>query len=388
MKPLIVHITADYPDAWTLRKTRAVAALVEGSADRFDHRVYSLNRDGSGLRSIVSPGSVAQVADDGSLATWSYAAPAGGVFLASSMKQVADAVVADVRRQGLQVALVQGHKLSFEGIAARSVATQLGIPYVLTLQGNTDQKVLRIRKDLRGLYRQVWRDAAVVFPFTPWIADWCGRMLGPRTAPIVSLPCIPVADAIIAPVPGPPRVITAFHLDHWRNKNIVMLARACTSLRATYPDLVLEVAGAGSPEAERRVDAALAQAGTAGFARRIGAVDGGAIQAWMNGAAVLALPSKRESFGMVFVEALLAGCPIVYPSGRAVEGYFEGASFALGADPQDIGEIAAAIGRILNNNTACKTELAAWQSKDAARFQRRDILDCYAAALDQALATP
>ena len=27
MKPIIVHISADYPDAWDARKTRAVAAL-------------------------------------------------------------------------------------------------------------------------------------------------------------------------------------------------------------------------------------------------------------------------------------------------------------------------------------------------------------------------
>lgn len=386
MKPLIVHVSADYPDACQPQKTRAIAAIVEGSADHFDHRVYSLNRDGGGISAFLRAGLTETVVDDGQVASWRYAQPAKGFLLAAAMRGVADAIVADVRERGLRPALIQGHKLSFEGIAARHAAQALGVPYALTLQGNTDQKVVSARLDLRPLYRRVWRDAAAVFAFAPWIARWCDARFGPSAGRVVPLPCIPAAERVIAPRQTGPRVITAFHLAHWRNKNVETLARACTQLASEFPELSLEVAGQGDKEAERSVDTVLARSGASSFARRLGHVGGSSIQDWMNEAAVFVLPSRRETFGMVFIEALLAGCPIVYPRGAAVDGYFDGCDFALGVDARDPRAVADAIGAMLRENTARKAALAAWQTDGRAeRFRRSAILASYAAELSAVL---
>ena len=385
MQPLIVHVSAAYPDACEANKTLAVSALVEGTADRLNHRVYSLNRTGAGLQAFLSPGRTTEVADDGVVASWRYAAPARSIALARSMEQVADTIVADIRARGLRPALIQGHKLSFEGIAARRIARALNLPYALTLQGNSDQKIAGTRRDLRPLYRRVWSEAAAIFSFAPWIARWCEETLGPPAAPCIDLPCIPVADAILPPRATGPRIITAFHMEYWRNKNIVALAAACARLKSAHPGLTLEIAGGGDSVDERAVDRVLESAGISGFARRVGPVPGNAIQQWMNGAAVLALPSKRESFGMVFIEALLAGCPIVYPSGAAVDGYFDGAPFALGVNTRDINEIAASIDRLLREADARKAGLADWQRGSAAAFRKPAILARYAETLVRSL---
>lgn len=382
LKPLIVHISADFPDACQPRKTRAIAALVEGSTDSFDHRVYSLNRFGGGLRALLAPGAVTTHADDGRVATWRYAAPGKGLLLAASMRRVGAAVAADLRARGLRPALIQGHKLSFEGIAARHAANVLGVPYALTLQGNTDQKVLSARPDLRRLYRRVWREAAVTFAFAPWIARWCEERLGTAGGIVAPLPCVPAADRVIAPRETGPRVITAFHLEHWRNKNVETLARACALLATEVPGLGLDVAGQGDEDAERSVDAVLAQANASSFARRLGHVDGASVQDWMNEGAVFVLPSRRETFGMVFIEALLAGCPIIYPRGAAVDGYFDGCAFALGVDARDPRALADTIATMLRENGARKAALAAWQANGGARrFRRSGILADYIAGL-------
>lgn len=374
--PTVIHLSADYPDAVQPAKTRAIAALVDGTAERFDHRVYSLNRIGGGAAAWLHPGGIEAVADDGWVASWRYAAPARGAMLAASMDRVAEAVVADVRARGLRPALVHGHKLSFEGLAAQRVAAALGVPFAVTLQGNTDQKVIGLRRDLGPRYRRVWREAAAVIAFAPWAASWCAARLGERARPTQALPCIPASDEILAPQLTGPRVIGACHLADWRNKNVVPVAHACAGLRADWPELTFEIAGAGPPEAERALDAALAGAG-----RRIGRIEPDAIQRWMNGAAVLAMPSLRESFGMVFIEALLAGCPIVYPHGAAVDGYFDGAPFAIAVDPRDPAAIAAAVRTMLAENAERKAALAAWQASGAAeRFRAAAILDAYAAA--------
>lgn len=386
MRPCIVHISADYPDAWRADKTRAIAALVDGTRDRFAHQVYSLNRSGPLARALVSPGTVIPVAEEGALVTWRYLAPGGGLWLARSMRRVGEAVARDVRAKGLAPALVVGHKLSFEGIAARVAARRLGVPYALSLQGNTDQRVLMARRDLASSYQAVWREAALILPFAPWIASWCADRLGATNAAMAALPCVPVADAVIAPRSTSARVITAFNHDDWKNKNIAGLARACAALRGEFPDLTLEIAGSGSVASERSVEDEIERAGAGSFTRRVGRLPPDAIQPWMNEAAVFAMPSRRESFGMVFVEALLAGCPVIYPRGAAIDGYLDGAPFARPADARDTASIADALRTILRDNSAHKAMLREWQQKGARRFRRDAVLTTFADAIRQATA--
>ena len=389
VKPLIVHITADYPDAIDATKTRAIAALVEGTRDRFDHRVYSLNRDGSGVRAFLTPGSVQPAGERGGVLSWRYAAPSKGLFLARSMRGVADAILADLRQAGLVPALIHAHKLSFEGIAAQRVAARLGLPFALTLQGNTDQKLIRSRPDLRRRYREIWHQAALIVAFAPWIERFCEAPFGVRAGPTIALPCIPAADTIIAPRETGPRVLSAFRLSDWRNKNIAAVAQACATLRPEFPDLTLEIAGGGSPEDERAVDRALAASGATAFTRRVGRIAPDAIQTWMNSGAVFAMPSRRESFGMVFVEALMAGCPIIYPRGAAVDGYFDGAEFASGVDARDQAKITAILRDALNQSAKSKQILGLWLSSAAAdQFTTARILTSYSSATDDARSSP
>lgn len=387
MNSLILHLSADYPDAWQPQKTRAVSALIEGTADRFDHRVYSLNRIGGGLRGLRAAGTVSSVADDARVASWTYAQPPNGILLATAMRRVADAIVADIRTRGLRPALIQGHKLSMEGIAAKRVATRLGIPYALTLQGNTDQKIIGLRRDLLPHYRRIWRDTAAIAAFAPWIADWCTARLGQPGATPLALPCVPATDRVIAPRDTGPRIVTAFHLNHWRNKNIAALAKASAIVRRAIPYMRLDIAGQGAPAAERAVDRIIAAAGLGGAAKRVGHIGGGALQDWMNEAAVFVMPSKRESFGMVFIEALLAGCPIVYPRGAAVDGFFDDLPFAIGVDARSPEEIAHAIACLLHENGERKKALAQWQASGAIeRFRRERILRDYAQLIERAIA--
>lgn len=385
MRPCIVHISADYPDTWRPDKTRAIAALVEGTSDRFTHRVYSLNRSGQLPRALVSPGAVVNVADDGTLASWRYLAPGGGLWLARSMSRVGEAVARDIRNKSLSPALVIGHKLSFEGIAARETARLLGVPYALSLQGNTDQKLLSARRDLATLYRSVWNEAALIFPFAPWIASWCTNRLGATSAEVLELPCVPVADTVIPPQASPPRVVTAFNHNDWKNKNVGGLAQACAMLRSEFSNLTLEIAGSGNASSESSVERAIERAGARGFTRRIGRLPADAIQPWMNEAAVFAMPSRRESFGMVFIEALLAGCPIVYPRGAAIDGYLDKVEFARAVDARNKESIMDGLRAILRDNSACKTALADWQQRKAEQFRRETVLSAFTDAVNRTI---
>ncbi len=382
----ILHISTDYPDVIAPGKTQAIARLVTGTAADFDHRVYSLNRVpmlGGGR--VAAPGTVSVADDDGQIASWRYAAPGRGLWLETAMRGVARAIVADCRARGVRPVLVHGHKLSMEGLVAADVAAALGIPYVLSLQGNTDQRILSVRRDMRRRFGAVYRGAAGIFPFAPWIERWCTRRLGAPAA-VSLLPCVPLRDATLAPRAGPPRIISAFHLAHYRNKNAAGLIAGAARAMASVAGATLEIAGDGPDAATAAIDAMIARSGAGRAVARIGAVAPEGIQQWMNGAAVFVMPSFRESFGMVFVEALLAGCPIIYPENRSVAGYFDGAPFAVAVPPGDPAAIGAATAQMLADQPARKAALAAWQKTPAAHaFTRDAILERYRDGLGAAI---
>lgn len=376
----VLHISADYPDAFQPGKTRAIANLVEATGGQLDHLVYSLNRV-NGWQGWVQPGRTAIVDAQPGLVTMRYHAPRWGLMLARSMDGVAAAIAADLAARNFDPDLIHGHKLSFEGLAAQVLARRLGKPFVISLQGNTDQKVISARRDLHRRYQALWHEAAHVFHFSPWIDQWCQDRFGTRRGPTALLPCIVASERILAPSENADTVCTAFNLDFWQNKNLQTLVEAIAIARREVPGLKFKIAGAGSDEATAHVTRLVETAGLAEITTLSGRVSPEQIQDWMNDAAVFALPSRRETFGMVFIEALLAGTPIVYPTGTAVDGYFAGAEFARAADAGSPQDIAAAIVAAIRSKTI-KPQLRGWQdSPDAARFLSASIAGSYVAAI-------
>lgn len=192
-------------------------------------------------------------------------------------------------------------------------------------------------------------------------------------------------DTPLAPVAGGEGLVTAFHLRNWKLKNLPRLARAAAAAHAREPGLRLALIGGGT----------LAETAAAGrVAARAGCIvaEGPLVHAEMparlNRARGFAMPSLRESFGLVFVEALFAGCPILYPAGRAVDGWFDGLPFATAADPHDTGAIADGLLRLYREEESAKAALADWQqSPAAARFRREAIGRAFGDGLAAALSS-
>lgn len=385
MRPRILHLSADYPDQIEPTKTRAISGLVEGTSDSFEHFVVSLNRQG-GLAGFLRPGRVLHRQGSDGMLGLSYAAPPAAVAIGPATHRLADTLAVELAAGGMLPDLIQGHKLTVEGLLAQQLSQRLGVPYVLTLQGNTDQKLLTQRPDRLFSIRRVWQGARGIMAFAPWTAQWCAARLGQSPLPVAVIPCLLGQDAILAPVPGSNVVRTAFHLDFWRNKNVSTLLTAIKQLDEEFPALRLEIAGGGSPDAQMAIAREIAKHSRGDRVSLVGPIVPTAIQAWFNGAALCALPSRRESFGMVFAEALLAGTPVIYPRGAAIDGFFSDQPFARSVSANDPEELAAAIGDLLNHQADTKAQLAQAQAAGQLNlFRRSKVLANYAAFLWQAL---
>jgi len=275
-----------------------------------------------------------------------------------------------------------GHKLGVEGIAVGHAAALLGLPYGITIQGNTDLKILHRRPDLRREIADVFHGAAHVFSFAPWSLAEVERLLGVRAGPSDILPCPPDFDDIIAPDPKGTGLLSVFHLHNSKGKNLARMAAAMDRVSERAPDCQLTIAGGGAARDVACCRSIIAERKNIALS---GAMSRMELRQKMNASAGFILPSLRESFGLVFVEALLSGLPIAYPKGAAVDGYFDGCGFAIAVDARSVSEIARAMTMLVRDSVAMKEELRDWQKSAAAkRFLPEAIGETFRAGLRSA----
>ncbi len=387
----IVHLSGDYPDPFVPAKTRAIQTLIDLTADRFDHHVISLNRASPGMagtvREALVPTAIALSQRRFEYGTAiRYTAPGKGLRHKTKLLQLGDWLAEEIAMMPKRPALLVGHKLTIEGIAVRRAAQITGIPYGLSIQGNSDTKVLDARPDLAGELREVLHGAKVVFPFAPWAWRRIVDKLGPIATLLVMLPCATDLDQPLAPINGGKGLLSVFHLAGYRHKNLAGMVEAVKVLDRQNRAPPLAIIGAGEADDCARCAAMIAPTPTITLLGGKSRVD---VRTAMNGAVALVLPSLRETFGMVFIEALFAGLPIIYPRGAAVDGYFDDAPFALPVEARDPRSIASAMNAAIEREREMKEALAGWQQSDAIRmFQRDRIGESFAAGLAAALNTP
>ncbi|MFV0473757.1 MAG: glycosyltransferase family 4 protein [Pikeienuella sp.] len=374
----ILHISADYPDPLVPAKTRAVSNLL-AMIDGHEHRVVSLNR--IGWRAGIEPLDFADAAGARHRAV-AYGAPPKGVLMRRYLLRLADWIAADSEAAGFTPDIVHSHKLSVEALTGEPLARRWGARHFISSQGNSDLKIIGSKRDLRPDYRRIWHDAAVVFPFAPWAARDLAALLGPRRGPVTPLPCPGPADRRLEPKETGPVIRTAFHFAGAKNKNIERLIRAIGRAGAEEPEIRLEIIGGGNAEAFASLSAT-ARAAAPGRVNFLGAVPNERVQTLFNESCAFALVSHRESYGMVFAEALLAGAPCLFPRGRAIDGYLEEGGVVLGADPTDEDEITTALLRLTREQGAFKARLAALGAEGGLDFMRgAAIRDTYLQAIE------
>lgn len=388
MTSRILHVSGDFPDPIEPFKTPVIQSFLELTSESFEHEVVSINRVGPGafglVRALLNPDAhvTDQQAFDAGTAL-RYSAPGRGIFHQTMLERLGKHIADMIAASGKPVPLLVGHKLTIEGIAVAKASKITGIPYALTIQGNTDRRILKARPDLRRLFRKIYQNASAVCTFTPIAKDAIESALGKREDGIALIPCPTELDTIAAPRVTIGDVISVFHLKNHAVKNLDGLVNAASQLRGEERGRKISILGGGSDAEIAHCKQLIASAPQIQLE---GPVERSSMQARMNEACVLVVPSRAESFGLVFVEALFAGLPIIYPKGTAIDGYFDGLPFAQGVDARSPHSIAKAIERAIKEESEMKGALAKWQKSGAASFFTRSaIASSYKSVLESAL---
>jgi glycosyltransferase involved in cell wall biosynthesis len=142
--------------------------------------------------------------------------------------------------------------------------------------------------------------------------------------------------------PGPPRVLCVAHL--YRRKRVDVLLRAFARFRG---DAVLRIAGVGPQRS--RLESLARQLAITERVDFLGHLPFAKLLAEYRNAAVFALPSVQEGFGIVFLEAMASSLPIVAARAAAVPEVVADGSTGILVPPGDDAALAEALTKLLED---------------------------------------
>ena len=210
--------------------------------------------------------------------------------------------------------LVHAHMLPRDGHAGMIIAKKLGVPFVLTVHG-TDvfhyfvpgqepwPRNVRIARGADALM-------AVSSLLMGRVAPYRGERLSRVVPNGVDLSMVPEHTANI-----PRRVISVGTLKP--RKCMDRTLEAFARVAADYPDATLTIVGMGEMETQLR-----AQAASLGVADRVeltGGIPHEEVLRRMAESDLFVLPSWGEGYGIVYIEAMAAGCIAVGARGEGIE---------------------------------------------------------------------
>ncbi len=190
------------------------------------------------------------------------------------------------------------------------------------------------------------------------------------------------AGSLEPPVPNAAQPHVVFAGRHIAEKRAPAIVPAVMRAREAIPGLRATIFGDGPQRAA--VLAAIEDCGAQGIVCAPGFVDSEEVDAALRGALCMVLPSSREGYGMVVVEAAARGTPSVVVAGEdnaAVELVDEGANgtVAASASAQDL---AAAFTRVHAAGDVLREATCAWFAANAQRLSLehslRRVLASYA----------
>lgn len=379
-RPLILHISGEYPDPVRNRTTPAVKSFIDHLPE-FDHLIVSIRRQGDPRKCYL------REFDEGAhrrVAAIGYWAPPGGLLHRWRMARLASDIEKLLERVGRRPVLVTAHKLTIEGVIAYRLWQRLGLPYVCCVRGEVEDKFFRFKPELGRLFGQVIANAEALYFVSAWFRPRIEARYPGRIRSYGLLPNF-VADR---PEPGnaaaePNTLVSVMDLNVYRRKGLPDLLRALAGARRVNPALRLDVIGWTSPELTGEVRALAARAGVAEAVRFLGFMANADVVRALPSYAGLALPARNETFGMAYVEALMAGVPILHGRGAGIDGYLEGLDVGISVPLGDDVALAEGLLRLVERAPELREAIRANHSELRRRFALDHHLGHYRAQIQR-----
>ena len=229
--------------------------------------------------------------------------------------------------------IVHAHTVYPDGAAAATLAERLGWPLLVTEHSSfVDQIIAHPAR--RSRYERTLAAAHGVMAVSATLAGELQARFPEHAAKITIMPnAVPLAH--FQPAPADARVADqlVFVGRRKESKGIEVLLEATAIARATRPSITLRLLGRAPDDAtEARWRSLSRELGIEEAVAFEDAVDRATIAAALAGASLFVHPSPRETFGVVAVEALASGTPVVATNSGGV-------TEIMGPEPDRVGAV-------------------------------------------------
>lgn len=281
------------------------------------------------------------------------------------------------------VNLVHAHYLFSAGGIAYEIKQRLGTKYIAAVRNSDMNYFFRFGFHLRRFGVKVLQEASKIVFISPSYRD----LLINRYVPMELRHSIRAKSSVIPngvddywlnnvyrrePHKDSRTVRLLFVGELSRNKNIETSIGVTKLLRRRGLDASIAIVGDGPDEHRIRAMASDSD-GVVQVHGRIESKD--ELRSMYRMADVFIMPSLAETFGLVYVEAMSQGLPLIYTRGQGIDGYFDDGLVGYACNPRDPKGIADQVERILDRYDAVSTACVA----SAKNFAWDDIASRYSA---------
>jgi len=382
--PRVLHLTRDYPDQIYNGKTKAVSNLIENSSG-FCHYVFSLNRTSNIMDETV-------LNDGDNIYAIAYFGMPYAIMLNYLLVRTARKLHEIIIRENIAPDIIHSHKLTYEGIVALYLSKRLNIPFVCSIRGDTDLKLIKYKPIYHYIFRRILDNAQHVFFIAPWtldkIAKWAGSEIVEKSSILPNIVNISFDKcdnrSELRAVSN--RFVTVCNLDVYKRKNIRRIIMAVDQCISDGYDIYLDIIGGGSTTAIGFIEKAIDRCVHRDRIDLKGSMDNSLVVSSLKHYAGLVLPSYPETFGMVYLEALQAGIPFINSSGAGVDGYFSDCNVSVSVDPKSVESIKIGIKKIYSDQQGYKENIFGLTQQDYfSKFSTKRIIQDYEKAITQAI---
>lgn len=218
-----------------------------------------------------------------------------------------------------------------DGAIAYKVYKEFGVPYIVTIRNTDVNYFLKLRPDLLPLARKIILNARFVTFLSPGLKDnffnhWFMRSFRDRVESKLKLIYNGIEDFWLENVnrrtiPNqnltlPDKLLFVGRVS--TEKNLSLLIGVILVLRKKYPSLTLDIVGPWGNDKESVVKLI---EGNSDVVRYLGEIKQreNLLTVYRNHD-IFVMPSTKESFGLVYLEALTQGLPVLFTKGQGFDG--------------------------------------------------------------------
>lgn len=329
-----MHIVANFPDGvFQQNTTDAVKNLLDATSQSFDHFIVSISRTMDPRKEYVVHGE--------GMISISYLGLPAAIGQSFFLRRLAQRIEKELVSIDLEFDIIHGHKLTVEALISYYLTLKIKIPYVCTIRGLTDGRILRWRPDRRSLYAKVLKKTSTVFLPAPWTRklifqflesagshDWLYQVNYSILPNIVQFSKLEKNVDIARKS----RYITVFREGHGKRKGFPELLKSLIAAKSKQKKIYLDVIGCGTESREAILTKDLGISDQVTFLGKFENSETVNRVAQYRG---FILPTRNDTFGMVYTEALLAGVPVLYSGGTGIDGHLDNLDVGVRVDPFD-----------------------------------------------------